>query len=154
MSPLVSAKSSDTGLHILLHPLVLLNISDHITRHGVRQQKGPIVGALLGQQQGRNVSLEHVFECKLIIEGEDVILDQEWFDTRLKQCMLLTRSALDLILMCLNNSQGCTQGTSSRSGSLVYCYSALRSYSRTNSDPSADSRELQRNSCFPCVPCL
>lgn len=85
-SPLVSVKSSDSGFHVLLHPLVLLNISDHITRHGVRQQAGPIVGALLGQQQGRNISLEHVFECKLDSHGEDVVLDLSWFDTRLKQC--------------------------------------------------------------------
>ena len=95
VSPLISAKSSDSGFHILLHPLVLLNISDHITRHGVREQTGPIVGALLGQQQGRNISLEQVFECKLVSQGEDVILDQEWFDTRLKQCMFLENSALN-----------------------------------------------------------
>ncbi|KAL1956250.1 hypothetical protein VTO42DRAFT_7510 [Malbranchea cinnamomea] len=82
---LVSAKSTDSGFHVLLHPLVLLNISDHITRHAVREQTGPIVGALLGQQQGRNISLEHVFECKVLTEGENTILDQSWFDTRLKQ---------------------------------------------------------------------
>ncbi|KAJ6155636.1 hypothetical protein N7470_006202 [Penicillium chermesinum] len=57
---LVSQKSSDSGLTVQLHPLVLLSISDHITRHAARQQQGPIVGALLGQQNGRQVTLEQV----------------------------------------------------------------------------------------------
>ncbi|EDN06324.1 predicted protein [Histoplasma mississippiense (nom. inval.)] len=66
LNPLISLKSSDSGLQILLHPLVLLNISDHVTRHFVRQEKGPIVGALIGQQKGRTISLEHVFECNVV----------------------------------------------------------------------------------------
>lgn len=85
---LVSQKSSDSGLQAYLHPLVLLNISDHITRHVVRQQRGPIVGALLGQLKGRAISLEHVFECNTIIEANgDVFLNQAWFSERLQQCM-------------------------------------------------------------------
>ena len=84
---LVSSKPSESGLHVHLHPLVPLNISDHVTRHAVRQQSGPIVGAILGQQQGRNISLEHAFECKLVLsEEEGTKLDLAWFDVRLKQC--------------------------------------------------------------------
>lgn len=86
-SSLVSHKSSDSGLHVLLHPLVLLTISDHITRHVARQQKGPIVGALLGRQQGRDISLEHAFECSLLTEENgDVVLHHTWFEQRLKEC--------------------------------------------------------------------
>ena len=88
-NPLVSPRSSDSGLHVLLHPLVLLTISDHITRHAARQQRGPIVGALLGQQQGRDISLEHAFECSVLTqENGDVVLHHSWFEERLKQCML------------------------------------------------------------------
>lgn len=85
---LVSSKSSDSGLHIQLHPLVLLTISDHITRHAARQQQGSIIGALLGQQNGREITLEHVFECPVTV-GEDgeVLLPSTWFEERLKQCM-------------------------------------------------------------------
>ncbi|KAF5864331.1 hypothetical protein ETB97_007893 [Aspergillus alliaceus] len=64
LSSLVSQKSSDSGLHIQLHPLILLTISDHITRHAARSQRGPILGALLGQQNGREITLEHAFEFK------------------------------------------------------------------------------------------
>ena len=84
---LLSQKPSDSGLNVQLHPLVLLTITDHITRHAARSQQGPIVGALLGQQNGRVVTLEHAFEC-LVYSGPNgqVLLSQPWFDERLKQC--------------------------------------------------------------------
>lgn len=78
-------KTSGTGLQATLHPLVLLTISDYITRHTLRQQNGPIVGALLGQQNGREITIEHAFDCLLVTEGEEVILNSGWFDVRLQQ---------------------------------------------------------------------
>ncbi|CZS96832.1 related to cop9 (constitutive photomorphogenic), subunit 6 [Rhynchosporium agropyri] len=84
-SLLSTQKSSDTSLQIALHPLVLLTISDYITRHTLRQQKGPVVGALLGQQNGREITIEHAFDCLLQeLEGETV-LSQAWFEDRLQQ---------------------------------------------------------------------
>lgn len=84
---LVSQKSSDSGLHIQLHPLVLLTISDYITRHAARSQQGPIIGALLGQQNGRVITLEHAFEC-IVTEGAngELQLLHDWFIERVKQC--------------------------------------------------------------------
>ncbi|KAJ5165318.1 JAB1/Mov34/MPN/PAD-1 [Penicillium coprophilum] len=83
---LVSQKSSDSGLHIQLHPLVLLTISDQITRHAARQQHGPIIGALLGQQNGREITLEHAFECPVTCGlNDEIILPAAWFDERLQQ---------------------------------------------------------------------
>jgi len=86
LNPLLSIhKSSDSGLQVALHPLVLLTISDYITRHTLRQQTGPIVGALLGQQNGREITIEHAFDCLLVeVEGE-IILNQAWFEERLQQ---------------------------------------------------------------------
>lgn len=88
-NPLISTqKSSGSGLQVALHPLVLLTISDYITRHTLRQQKGPVVGALLGQQNGREITIEHAFECLLIENlnaNNDLILQEEWFDERLQQ---------------------------------------------------------------------
>jgi COP9 signalosome complex subunit 6 len=84
---LLSQKSSDSGLHIQLHPLVLLTVSDQITRHAARQQKGPIIGGLLGQQNGREITLEHAFECPATVgPGDDIILPAAWFEERLQQC--------------------------------------------------------------------
>lgn len=84
---LLSQKSSDSGLHLQLHPLVLLTISDHITRHAARSQQGPIIGALLGQQNGREITVEHAFEC-VVVEGPngEAQLPNDWFVDRVKQC--------------------------------------------------------------------
>lgn len=83
---LVSQKSSDSGLHIQLHPLVLLSISDHITRHAAQQKEGPVVGALLGQHNGREITLEHLFECFVITGANgEAQLSDDWFGERLKQ---------------------------------------------------------------------
>ncbi|KAH0537586.1 hypothetical protein FGG08_005618 [Glutinoglossum americanum] len=98
-NPLISAhKSSDSGLQILLHPLVLLNISDYTTRHTLREQEGPIVGALLGQQNGRDISLEHAFECKVIVKDGEIILHEAWLEERLQQLKDVHKApALDLV---------------------------------------------------------
>lgn len=85
-NPLISTqKSSDAGLQVALHPLVLLTISDYITRHTLRQQKGPIVGALLGQQNGREITIEHAFDCLLEKAEDEIVLNQAWFEDRLQQ---------------------------------------------------------------------
>ncbi|KAF9737733.1 hypothetical protein PMIN06_002353 [Paraphaeosphaeria minitans] len=84
-NPLVSnTRASDTSPTVQLHPLVLLTITDCITRHTLRQQQGPIVGAILGQQNGHEVTMEVAFQAKLVSnEHDDVVLDDEWFMKRL-----------------------------------------------------------------------
>lgn len=86
-NPLLSSqKSSDSGLQAILHPLVLLTISDYITRHTLRAQKGPIVGALLGQQNGRDITIEHAFEVATKVDQSgNIVLLNGWFDMRLDQ---------------------------------------------------------------------
>ncbi|KAL4747101.1 hypothetical protein BDW72DRAFT_183506 [Aspergillus terricola var. indicus] len=96
---ILSQKSSDSGLHIQLHPLALLTISDHITRHAARSHQGPIVGALLGQQNGREITVEHGFECVVEIgPNGEAQLPNEWFVDRVKQFKDVHKvPALDLI---------------------------------------------------------
>lgn len=85
-SLLSAHKSSELGLEVHLHPLVLLTISDYIARHVLRRQQGPIIGAILGQQSGREISLEYAFECSVIpAQGDTVMLNEEWFNVRLQQ---------------------------------------------------------------------
>lgn len=85
-SLLSTHKSSELGLEVHLHPLVLLTISDYIARHVLRRQQGPIIGALLGQQSGREISLEHAFECSVIpAQGDTFMLNEVWFQDRLQQ---------------------------------------------------------------------
>ena len=84
-SLLSTHKSPSSDLHINLHPLILLTISDYITRHTLRRQSSPIVGALIGQQSGRSVSLEHAFDCKTVQSNGQILLHETWFKDRLQQ---------------------------------------------------------------------
>lgn len=72
-----SAKVSNSGLVFQLHPLALINISDHFVRiraNGLAQGSGRVYGCLLGQQNGREVSISNSFELKIIdgMEGPDI----------------------------------------------------------------------------------
>lgn len=90
--------SSDSGLRIHLHPLILLTISDYITRHTLRNVQKPIVGALLGRQNGRDISLEQAFECEVIENDGAIILHDAWFKDRLQQYKdVHLQPALDLV---------------------------------------------------------
>lgn len=84
---LISSQKS-SQLQAVLHPLVLLTISDYITRHTLRGQSDPIIGALLGQQNGREITIEHAFECHTQpapdVEG-GYLLDAIKFGARLEQ---------------------------------------------------------------------
>lgn len=85
-NPLLSKQTaSGSSFQVALHPLALLTISDYITRHEVRQMKGPVVGALLGQQTGRSITIEHAFEARTISSDSGIILDEGWFKKRLDQ---------------------------------------------------------------------
>ncbi len=83
-----STRATDTSPSVQLHPLVLLTISDYITRHTLRRQTEPIVGAILGKQHGRDLTMEAAFECKLIVgDNGEVLIDDDWFKDRLEQCL-------------------------------------------------------------------
>ncbi|KAL7789541.1 hypothetical protein V8C37DRAFT_411228 [Trichoderma ceciliae] len=99
-NPLLSSQKS-SQLQAVLHPLVLLTISDYITRHTLREQKGPIIGALLGQQNGREITIEHAFECHVQeapqVEG-GYLIDAAKFSARLEQmCLVHKDRKLDFV---------------------------------------------------------
>ena len=55
------------SVSIQLHPLAVLNISDHLTRS--KYQKGKdtdyrVIGALLGKQNGRSLDIVNTVEIK------------------------------------------------------------------------------------------
>jgi len=71
---------------VSLHPLVIMNISEHWTR--TRAQKGKpenVYGALIGKQEGRNIEVMNSFELETaVIDGKVVIL-REYYDQKEEQ---------------------------------------------------------------------
>jgi COP9 signalosome complex subunit 6 len=93
---------------VALHPLVIMNISEHWTR--VRAQLGKstqVYGALLGRQKGRNVELCTSFEIKMnnsinnetneVLEDHDI--DLEFLNTSIAQCKKISILVASLIFI-------------------------------------------------------
>ncbi|KAK0619938.1 hypothetical protein B0T14DRAFT_431335 [Immersiella caudata] len=101
VNELLSAqKSSDSGLQVALHPLPLLEISDYITRGYQRGFKGAVVGALLGQQNGREITIEQSFTLKAEKSDKGLYeLDEAWFVARLEQLKLVHKAPQQLELV-------------------------------------------------------
>ncbi|KAL1888337.1 hypothetical protein Sste5346_009617 [Sporothrix stenoceras] len=98
-NPFLSTVKAADAVPAVLHPLVLLSISDHITRHTLRKQPGPVVGALLGQQNGRQVTLEHTFDFVVDKnDGGDARFSAVWFNDRVEQMKTVHKDRhLDLV---------------------------------------------------------
>lgn len=83
----ILAKTIQPSVCISLHPLVLMNISEHWTR--IRAQEGkaqPVYGALIGKQEGRKIEIFNSFELRYeTIEG-DVIINRDYYNTKEEQC--------------------------------------------------------------------
>ncbi|KAL1896664.1 hypothetical protein Cpir12675_002686 [Ceratocystis pirilliformis] len=72
--PLISSQKS-TDLQLSIHPIVLLSISDHIARHTLRpmaQPPLPLVGLLMGFQEGCKVSINRTFDIAVKSSLENV----------------------------------------------------------------------------------
>ncbi|KAJ4414304.1 COP9 signalosome complex subunit 6 [Neurospora sp. IMI 360204] len=98
VNPLMSTQKSDSSLQVALHPLPILEISDYITRSYLRGYQGAIVGALIGQQNGRQITIEHSFSVKTEHTGQNYKVDSEWFTARLEQMKAVHKDrALDFV---------------------------------------------------------
>ncbi|GAB6018555.1 COP9 signalosome complex subunit 6 [Chamberlinius hualienensis] len=83
----VMASSVTVGsVSVSLHPLVIMNISEHWTR--IRAQEGKpsqVLGALIGKQKGRNLEIMNSFELQFDwIEGE-IIIDRDFYRVKEEQ---------------------------------------------------------------------
>lgn len=83
----ILAKTIQPSVVISLHPLVLMNISEHWTR--IRAQEGkaqPVYGALIGKQEGRKIEVFNSFELKYEKIDEDVVINRDYYNTKEEQC--------------------------------------------------------------------
>nr|CAG4651954.1 EOG090X08T4 [Triops cancriformis] len=83
----VMASSGTAGsVTILLHPLVIMNISEHWTR--IRAQEGKaqqVIGALIGKQKGRSLEIMNSFELVFVKLEDDIIIDRDYYNTKEEQ---------------------------------------------------------------------
>jgi hypothetical protein len=83
---LVVEGSSETSPRVILHPLVLVTVSDHGTRAAL-QNKLPVFGAILGENNSKELTLEIAFECgidALTFANGAPVLDADWFSTMIQ----------------------------------------------------------------------
>ncbi|KAI0702430.1 COP9 signalosome subunit 6 [Cytidiella melzeri] len=84
--PVVLPSTTTTsGLSLDLHPLPILNISEHLTRLKLQKNTNSpfVIGALLGTQNGREVEIVNTFE--LAMEEDGQTLDQGFLVARREQ---------------------------------------------------------------------
>ncbi|NXC00216.1 CSN6 protein, partial [Orthonyx spaldingii] len=82
-APQVMAGGVTGSVSVALHPLVILNISDHWIR--LRSQEGrngQVIGALIGRQEGRNIEVMNSFELLAHGAGGHVLIDKEYYYTK------------------------------------------------------------------------
>ncbi|GAB5591265.1 Eukaryotic translation initiation factor 3 subunit F [Umbelopsis nana] len=89
-SPVLSNAQNVSGLNISVHPLVLLNISDHYTRIKVqnpgRNAQEAVFGALLATQSGREIDIVNSFELlHSRDESNKVFIDKEYLAMKQEQ---------------------------------------------------------------------
>lgn len=94
-----SIQASNSGLLFHLHPLVLINISDHFVRiraNGLGEGSSRVYGCLLGQQIGREVSVSNSFEMKITDKMGEPELDEAFLLKKQDQYKQ-TFSSLDVV---------------------------------------------------------
>ncbi|KAL3282243.1 hypothetical protein HHI36_005437 [Cryptolaemus montrouzieri] len=82
----VMAPGSVSSVTCSLHPLVIMNVSEHWTRE--RAQEGSVqqvIGALIGKQKGRNIEVMNSFELVFTVIGEDVVIDKDYYNMKEEQ---------------------------------------------------------------------
>eukprot|EP00093_Oithona_nana_P000585 00585.XXX_1686_2738_1 [CDS] Oithona nana genome sequencing. len=83
---IMAALGTAGSVSVSLHPLVIMNISEHWTR--TKAQMGnpqKIFGALIGKQKGRNIEVMNSFELDHTTVEEKVIIDRDYYDMKEEQ---------------------------------------------------------------------
>ncbi|KAK4879305.1 hypothetical protein RN001_007451 [Aquatica leii] len=69
-----------------LHPLVIMNVSEHWTRERAQEGAAPqVIGALIGKQKGRNIEIMNSFELVFSVIGGDVVIDRDYYSMKEEQ---------------------------------------------------------------------
>ncbi|VDK21785.1 unnamed protein product [Taenia asiatica] len=77
----VDVNSNQDNISVLVHPLVVLNVSEHWMRERLALDSTAVVvyGALLGKHRGREIEIFNSYE---ILVNEDMTVDRDYFAAR------------------------------------------------------------------------
>jgi COP9 signalosome complex subunit 6 len=83
----VKEREGSGQLSISLHPLVIINTSDHWTRNKVQlhQENPRVIGALLGIQTGRQIEIFNSFELVFSVVDGAIVIDQTYLHKKQEQ---------------------------------------------------------------------
>lgn len=85
----ILAKNAIPSVTLSLHPLVLMNISEHWTRYRAQEGRAqPVYGALIGKQDGRKIEVCNSFELRYEEIDGDVVINRDYYNTKEEQCEL------------------------------------------------------------------
>jgi len=87
-SAVLEKEGGGGALQIDLHPLVIINISDHYTRAKVESNANPpprVIGALLGVQNGRNIEIFNSFELVYHTLEGNIVIDTDYMKAKQEQ---------------------------------------------------------------------
>lgn len=70
-----------------LHPLVIMNVSEHWTRSRAQGdgQVPQVYGALIGKQKGRNIEIMNSFQLVFSSIGDDIAIDRDYYNMKEEQ---------------------------------------------------------------------
>jgi len=71
---------------VSLHPLVIMNISEHWTRQRAQQGKAEqVIGAIIGQHRGRHLEIMNSYELVFSVVEGLVVIDKDYYRTKEEQ---------------------------------------------------------------------
>jgi len=83
----VMAPSGSASVTVALHPLVIMNISEHYTRTRAQEEMKDtkVFGALLGKQDGRSIEILNSFELQHNQIENDVVINMDYYRAKEEQ---------------------------------------------------------------------
>jgi len=81
-----AAAGAQGSVSVAIHPLVIMNVSEHWTRQRAQEGKPmQVIGALIGKQKGRSIEIFNTFELKFDLVENSIIIDKEFYSIREEQ---------------------------------------------------------------------
>nr|AEE61784.1 unknown [Dendroctonus ponderosae] len=84
----VMAPGTTGSVTCSLHPLVIMNVSEHWTRVRAQNEENilpEVFGALIGKQKGRNIEIMNSFGLVVSTIGEDTFIDRDYYNMKEEQ---------------------------------------------------------------------